>query len=143
MHTHTLILLLIRLMPVSLCLQPQHSLTLQYIPLCLHFAADKAYACVPMPSAIAFPYTAVHTPNACVPMPSAVALPTLQYIPLCLHFAVEQHLHIASTPCRSNHSMTKVTYTSISNSFSRMSSRSLPKLEKWCSSRFVCHLRIR
>ncbi len=52
----------VRLIPVSLCLQPQHSHTLQYIPLCLHFAVDKAYVCVPMPSATVFPHTAVHTP---------------------------------------------------------------------------------
>ncbi len=61
-YSYAFILLLIRLMPVSLCLQPQHSHTLQYTPLCLHFAVDKAYACVPMPSATAFPYTAVRTP---------------------------------------------------------------------------------
>ncbi len=61
-YPYVFILLLIRLMPVSLCLQLQHSHTLQYIPLCLHFAVGKAYACVPMPSATAFPDTAVHTP---------------------------------------------------------------------------------
>ncbi len=32
-YPYAFILLLVRLMPVSLCLQPQHSHTLQYIPL--------------------------------------------------------------------------------------------------------------
>ncbi len=60
-YPYTFILLLVRLMPMFLRLQPQHSHTLQYIPLYLHFAVGKAYAYVPTPSATAFPYTAVHT----------------------------------------------------------------------------------
>ncbi len=42
-------------MSVSLYLQPQHSHTLQYIPLalCLHFAADKALQCIYLSSAYA------------------------------------------------------------------------------------------
>ncbi len=40
-------LLLIRLVP--LWLQPQYSHTLQYIPLCLHFAVDETYACALTP----------------------------------------------------------------------------------------------
>ncbi len=62
---------------------------LQYIPLCLHFAVDKAYVCATMPSATAFPYTAVHT--LCLPYVFSMQLVVrIMSVPLSLQ---PQHSH--------------------------------------------------